>query len=82
MYVILFFYNASLITSRPHHQAGLHLNLTSREGLILHDNGAAAGQNHNVKVLLLVVGLLVPLPHDIGVVGRDQSDLTQEGKKI
>lgn len=55
----------------------LHLNLTGWEGLILHDNSAAAGQNHYVKVLLLIVGLLVPLPHHIRVMGGNQSDLRE-----
>lgn len=55
----------------------LHLNLTGWEGLILHDNSAAAGQNHDVELLLLIVGLLVPLPHHIRVVGGNQSDLRE-----
>lgn len=55
----------------------LHLNLTGWEGLILHDNSAAAGQNHDVEVLLPVVGLLVPLPHHIRVMGGNQSDLKE-----
>lgn len=53
----------------------LHFNLTGWEGFILHDNSAAAGQNHDVEVLLLIVGLLVPLPHHIRVMGGNQSDL-------
>lgn len=60
----------------------LHLYLTSGERLILHDNSAAAGQDHDVELLLLVVGLLVPLPHHISVVGWNQSDLTSERKKV
>lgn len=58
----------------------LHLNLTGWEGLVLHDNSAAAGQDHDVEVLLLVVGLLVPLPHHVGVMGWNQSDLIAERK--
>lgn len=61
---------------------GLHLYLTSREGLILHDDSAAARQDHDVELLLLVVGLLVPLPHHISVMGWNQSDLTQERRKV
>lgn len=60
---------------------GLHLYLTSWEGLILHDDGAAAGQDHDVQLLLLVVSLLVPLPHHVCVVGWNQSDLTQDKEK-
>lgn len=54
------------------------LDLAGREGLVLHDYGAAGGQNHDVQVLLPLVGLLVPVPGHLGVVGRDQSHLTGE----
>lgn len=59
----------------------LHLNLTGWEGLVLHDNSAAAGQDHDVEVLLFVVGLLVPLPHHISVMGWNQGDLIAERKE-
>lgn len=59
----------------------LHLNLTGWEGLVLHYNSAAAGQDHDVEVLLFVVGLLVPLPHHIGVMRWNQSDLIAERKE-
>lgn len=52
------------------------LNLAGREGLVLHDYGAAGGQNHDVQVLLPLMGLLVPVPGHLRVVGRDQSHLT------
>jgi len=54
-------------------------DLAGREGLVLHDHGAAGGQNHDVQVLLPLVGLLVPLPGHLRVVGRDQSHLTGGG---
>lgn len=51
------------------------LDLAGREGLVLHDYGAAGCQNHDVQVLLPLVGLLVPVPGHLCVVGRDQSHL-------
>lgn len=60
---------------------GSELDLAGREGLVLHDDGAAGGQNHDVQVLLPLVSLLVPVPGHLRVVGRDQSHLTQ-GNKI
>lgn len=59
----------------------LQLNLTSWKGLVLHDNCAAACQDHDVQLLLLVVSLLVPLPHYIRVMGWNQSNLRTGRKK-
>lgn len=52
------------------------LDLAGGEGLVLHDDGAAGGQNHDVQILLPLVGLLVPVPSHLGIVGWDQSHLT------
>lgn len=52
------------------------LDLAGGEGLILHDDGTAGGQNHDVEVLLPLVGLLVPLPGHLSVVGWYQSHLS------
>ena len=71
-----------LLLHRSRAEQVLHLYLTSREGLILHDDGAAAGQDHDVQLLLLVVGLLVPLPHHVSVVGWNQGDLTLERREV
>lgn len=51
------------------------LNLAGWEGLILHDHGAAARQDQNVQLLLLLMSLLVPLTSHLRVVSRDQSYL-------
>lgn len=56
----------------------LELDLAGRERLVLHHNRAAAGQNHDVQLLLLLVGLLVPIPHHFSVMGRDQCHLRTE----
>lgn len=53
------------------------LDLAGGEGLILHDYGAAGGQNHDVQVLLPLVRLLIPFPGHLCVMGRDQSNLTE-----
>lgn len=59
------------------------LDLAGREGLVLHDYGAAGGQNHDVQVLLPLMGLLVPVPGHFCVVGWNQSHLmgTRGNKK-
>ena len=44
---------------------GLQLNLASRERLILHDHRATGGQDHDVEILLLIMGVLVPLSHHL-----------------
>ena len=54
---------------------GSELDLAGGEGLVLHDHGAAGGQHHDVELLLLLVGLLVPLPGHLCVMGGDQSHL-------
>lgn len=51
------------------------LNLAGREGLILHDDRAAASQDQDVQVPLLLVGLLVPLTGHLCVMGWDQGHL-------
>lgn len=51
------------------------LNFACREGLVLHDHGAAGGQDHDVEVLLSLVGLLIPVPGHLRVMSRDQSHL-------
>lgn len=51
------------------------LNLAGWERLILHDHSAAARQNQDVQLLLLLVSLLVPLASDFCVMSRDQSHL-------
>lgn len=43
----------------------LQFYLACWEGLILHDHRAAARENHDVEVLLLLVGLLVPFSHHL-----------------
>lgn len=53
----------------------LKLDLAGWKRLILHDNGAAGGQNHDVELLLPFMGLLVPLASDLSVVGGDQRHL-------
>lgn len=57
------------------------LDLAGGEGLVLHDYGAAGCQDHDVEVLLPLVGLLVPIPGHVRVVGRDQGHLQLEGKQ-
>lgn len=61
---------------------GLHFYLTSWEGFVLHDDSAAAGQYHDVQLLLLVVSLLVPLSHHISVMGWNKGDLTPGRKRL
>lgn len=61
--------------NKPGTHTRLKLNLAGRERLILHDNCAAAGQDHDVQLLLLLVGLLVPFPHDLSVMCRNQCHL-------
>lgn len=51
------------------------LNLAGWEGLILHDHGAAASQDQDIQLLLLLVSLLVPLTSHLRVMSRDQSHL-------
>lgn len=51
------------------------LNLAGWEGLILHDHGAAARQDQNIQLLLLLMSLLVPLTSHLRVMSRDQSHL-------
>lgn len=53
----------------------LKLNLAGRERLVLHHDGAAGGQDHDVELLLLLVCLLVPLTGHLGVMGGDQRHL-------
>lgn len=68
------------ILVRATRAAQLQLNLAGREGFILHDYSAAASQHHDVEILLLLMGLLVPLPHNLWVMGRNQGDLPLEKK--
>lgn len=59
------------------------LDLAGREGLILHDYGAAGSQNHDIQILLPLVGLLVPVPGHLCIMGRDQSHLVgAQGNKM
>lgn len=51
------------------------LNLAGWEGLILHDHGAAASQDQDVQLLLLLMSLLIPLTSHFCVMSRDQSHL-------
>lgn len=51
------------------------LNLAGWKGLILHDHGAAASQDQDVQLLLLLMSLLVPLTSYLSVMGRNQSHL-------
>lgn len=51
------------------------LNLAGWEGLILHDHSAAASQDQDVQLLLLLMSLLVPLTSYLRVMSRDQSHL-------
>lgn len=53
----------------------LKLDLAGGEGLVLHDHGAAGGQNHDVELLLLLVRLLVPVAGHLRVVGGDEGHL-------
>lgn len=59
-------------------QHSSELNLAGRERLVLHDHSAAGGQNHDVQVLLLLMGLLVPVPGHLCVMGWNQSHLMNE----
>jgi len=59
----------------------LELDLAGGEGLVLHDDGAAGGQDHDVELLLPLVGLLVPLTGHLRVVGRDQGHLGGRGER-
>lgn len=61
---------------------GLHFYLTSWEGFVLHDDSAAAGQYHDVQLLLLVMSLLVPLSHHISVMGWNERNLTWATKRL
>ena len=47
------------------------LNLAGWKGLILHDHGAAASQDQNIQLLLLLMSLLVPFTSHLRVMGRD-----------
>lgn len=58
-------------------QPGSQLDLARWEGLILHDHSAAAGQNHDVEVLLFLMGVLVPVPHHLRVVRGDEGHLEE-----
>lgn len=53
----------------------LKLNLAGRERLILHDNSAAGGQDHDVELLLPLMCLLVPVTGHLCVMGGDQRHL-------
>lgn len=53
----------------------LKLDLAGGERLILHDDGAAGGQDHDVELLLPLVGLLVPVAGHLCVVGRYEGHL-------
>lgn len=55
------------------------LNLAGGKGLILHDHSAAASQDQDVQLLLLLMSLLVPLARYLRVMGRDQSHLGGKG---
>lgn len=54
------------------------LNLAGWEGFILHDHGAAASQDQDVQLLLLLMSLLVPLTSHLCVMSRDQSHLRRK----
>lgn len=56
-------------------EGSLKLDLAGGERLVLHDHGAARGQDHDVQLLLPLVRLLVPFPSHLGVMGGDQRDL-------
>lgn len=56
------------------------LDLAGGEGLILHDYGAAGGQNHDVELLLPLVRLLVPFTGHLSVVGGDERHLRGKHK--
>lgn len=53
----------------------LELDLAGGKRLILHDDGAAGGQDHDVELLLLLMCLLVPFTSHLCVVGGDQRHL-------
>lgn len=53
----------------------LKFDLAGGERLVLHDDGAAGGQDHDVELLLLLMGLLVPVTGHLRVVGGDQRHL-------
>ncbi len=59
----------------------LKLNLAGGEGLVLHDDGAAGGQDHDVELLLLLMSLLVPVTGHLGVMGGDQRHLVEERER-
>jgi len=50
----------------------LELYFAGREWLVLHHNCAAAGQDHDVQLLLLLMGLLIPLTGHFCVMSRYQ----------
>lgn len=56
----------------------LKLDLAGGEGLVLHDHGAAGGQDHDVELLLPLMGLLVPVAGHLRVVGGDEGHLWRE----
>lgn len=60
----------------------LKLDLAGGERLVLHDNGAAGGQDHDVELLLLLVCLLVPVSGHLSVVGGDQRHLRETENKV
>lgn len=60
---------------RGWHTPSSELNFACGEGLVLHDHGAAGGQDHDVQVLLSLVGLLIPVPGHLSVMSRNQSHL-------
>lgn len=62
-------------TPREDRRKVLKLNLAGGEGLILHNDGAAGSQDHDVELLLLLMCLLVPVTGHLCVVGGDEGHL-------
>lgn len=62
--------------------SSLELDLAGREGFVLHDHSAARCQNHDVQILLPLVGLLVPLPGHLRIMSRDEGHLKLKGNKM
>ena len=56
----------------------LKLDLAGGERLVLHNNGAAGGQDHDVEFLLPLMSLLVPVTGHLCVMGGDQRDLSDK----
>lgn len=52
------------------------LDLAGWKGLVLHHHGAAASQDQDIQLLLLLMRLLVPLTSNLRVMSGDQSHLS------